>query len=96
MGNLIILLLIWVVIGLILGYAASAIFKRERPYGLNGDLIAAIITVIVVGLADWYLIPLMLPNMARLWVFIAALVEPALGALLVLWLMRYFKKTQPG
>lgn len=92
MGSFIILLIIWVVMGLVVGYFAANIFKGGRPYGLNGDLVAGVITAVVVGLGDWYLVPLILPNITRLFLFLAALVEPFLGVLLVLWLMRYFKK----
>ena len=49
-SSLIILFFIWIVMGLGLGYYATSIFKGERPYGLNGDLIAALVTSIVVGL----------------------------------------------
>ncbi len=91
MTSLIILFVIWIVLGVVVGYAATAIFKGERPYGLGGDLTAAILSEILVGLGDWYLIPLMLPDIAPIWKFIAALVEPLLTALIVLWLMRYLK-----
>ncbi len=91
MSSLIILFAIWIVLGVIVGYGAAGIFKGERPYGLAGDLTAAILSEIVVGLMDWYLIPMMLPDIAPLWKFIAALVEPLLTALIVLWLMRYLK-----
>jgi len=89
--SLIILFVIWIVLGLVVGYAASGIFKGERPHGLSGDLTAAILSEVIVGLMDWYLIPMMFPNIARLCVFVAALVEPFLSALIVLWLMRYIK-----
>jgi len=91
MGSLIILFVIWIVLGLVVGYGASGIFKGERPYGLGGDLTAALLSEIIVGLMDWFLIPVMLPNMAPIWKFAAALVEPFLTALIVLWLMRYLK-----
>jgi len=90
--SMIILFIIWIVLGLAIGYAAANIFKGPRPYGLNGDLIIAILAMIAIGLGDWYVIPMILSNMARLWVFAAALVEPAIGALIVLWAVRYFKK----
>ena len=92
MASLFLLLVILVVLALIIGYYASSIFKGARPYGLNGDLIAALITAIVVGLMDWYIIPLIFPTMPRLWVFISSLAEPTASVFIVLWLMRYFKK----
>lgn len=89
--SLVILFVIWIVLGLAIGYWANSIFKGPRPYGLNGDLIISILTVILVGLGDWYLVPMMFSTMARLWVFVAALVEPTLSALIILWAVRYFK-----
>lgn len=91
MAGLIVLFVIWIVLGLIIGYAASSIFKGERPYGLGGDLTAAILSEVIVGLMDWYLVPMLFPNIEQLWVFGAALVEPLLTALIVLWFMRYLK-----
>ena len=91
MAGLIVLFVIWIVLGLIIGYAASSIFKGERPYGLGGDLTATILSEVIVGLMDWYLVPMLFPNIERVWVFGAALVEPLLTALIVLWFMRYLK-----
>lgn len=92
MGSLIILLVVWIVLGLAIGYYAPSIFKGKRPYGLSGDLIAAVLSFVLIGLADWYLIPMIFPNMANLILFIAAILEPLVGALIVLWAMRYFNK----
>ncbi len=91
MASLIILLMVWIVLGIVLGFAAGSIFKGERPYGLTGDLTAALASELGVGLMDWYLVPKIFPDMARGLVFGAALAEPFLTALFVLWLMRYFK-----
>ncbi len=79
-----------VVVGLIMGAVAGLIWKDNRPYGVAGDYIIAVITCVIVGLIDWYVIPAMgfgdtLRN-------IGLLFEPALGALLVLWLVRKAKK----
>ncbi|HEY85784.1 MAG TPA: hypothetical protein G4N96_11820 [Chloroflexi bacterium] len=92
MTSLFLLLAILVVLALIIGYYASSIFKGARPHGLNGDLIAAVITVIVVGLMDWYIIPMILPGMSPLLVFISSLIEPVVSAFIVLWVMRYLKR----
>ncbi len=90
--SLFVLGVIWIAIGGVVGYFAPNIFKGERPYGLNGDLLIGIITMIVIGLGDWYLVPLILPNITRLFLFLAALLEPLVGAILVLWLVRYLKR----
>ncbi len=88
--NIIILIVAMIVVGLIVGWLAGPIWKNKRPIGVRGDYIAAVVTAIVVGLMDWYVIPAMgfsesLRNMG-------VAIEPALGALLVLWIIRAAKK----
>lgn len=79
-----------VVVGLIMGAVAGLIWKDNRPYGARGDYIIAVITTVIVGLIDWYVIPAMgFSNTIR---NIGLLIEPALGALLVLWLVRVAKR----
>ncbi len=90
-SSLIILFFIWIIMGLGFGYYATSIFKGDRPYGVNGDIIAGVITAVVVGLMDWYIVPMIFPNMGQLMLFLAAIVEPLFVVLLVLWLMRYIK-----
>ncbi len=85
-----ILIVAMIVVGLIAGWLAGPIWKNKRPIGMRGDYIAAVITAVVVGLMDWYVIPAMgfsdsLRNMG-------VALEPFLGALLVLWLIRVAKK----
>ncbi len=79
-----------VVVGLIMGAVAGLIWKDNRPYGAAGDYIIAVITCVIVGLIDWYVIPAMGFNETMR--NIGLLFEPALGALLVLWLVRKAKK----
>lgn len=78
-----------VVAGVIIGAVAGFIWKENRPYGAAGDYIIAIITTIIIGLIDWYVIPEMgfTDTMRNLGI----LLEPALGALLILWLVRKAK-----
>ena len=79
-----------VVVGLIMGAVAGLIWKDNRPYGARGDYIIAVITTVIVGLIDWYVIPAMgFSDTIR---NIGLLFEPALGALLVLWLVRVAKR----
>ena len=79
-----------VVIGLIMGAVAGLIWKDNRPYGARGDYIISILTAIIIGMIDWYVIPAMgFSNMMR---NIGLVFEPALGALLVLWLVRVAKR----
>lgn len=86
----VILVVAMVVVGLIAGWLAGPIWKNKRPIGVRGDYIASIITAIAVGLIDWYVIPAMgfSDNLRNMGVAI----EPALGALLVLWIIRAAKK----
>ncbi len=79
-----------VVVGVIMGAVAGLIWKDNRPYGAGGDYIISVITAVIVGLIDWYVIPAMgfsdtIRNLGLLF-------EPALGALLVLWLVRVAKR----
>jgi len=88
--EIIILVVAMIVVGLIVGWLAGPIWKGVRPIGAQGDYIAAIITSIVIGFMDWYVIPAMgfSDSLRNLGVAL----EPALGALLVLWIIRLAKK----
>jgi uncharacterized membrane protein YeaQ/YmgE (transglycosylase-associated protein family) len=88
--EIIILILAMVAVGLVVGWLAGFIWKGNRPLGVRGDYLAAVISAIVVGLIDWYVIPAMgfsdrLRNLG-------VALEPALGALIVLWIIRRAKK----
>ncbi len=89
--NIVILVAAMILVGLIIGWLAGPIWKDKRPIGIRGDYVAAVITAIAVGLMDWYVIPAMgfsdsLRN-------IGVAIEPALGALLVLWIIRTAKRS---
>jgi uncharacterized membrane protein YeaQ/YmgE (transglycosylase-associated protein family) len=88
--QIVVLLVAMIAVGLIVGWLAGPIWKNRRPIGVQGDYIAAVITAIAVGLLDWYVIPAMgfSDNLRNLGVAI----EPALGALLVLWIIRAAKR----
>ena len=83
------LVLAMIAVGLLMGWIAGFIWKDNRPIGVSGDYIASVITAIVLGLIDWFVIPAMgfSDNMRNLGVAM----EPALGALLVLWIIRKAK-----
>jgi uncharacterized membrane protein YeaQ/YmgE (transglycosylase-associated protein family) len=75
-----------ILVGLLMGYLAGLIWKENRPIGVQGDYIAAVISTVVIGLLDWYIIPAMgFSNTMR---NLGVIFEPALGALLVLWVIR--------
>lgn len=88
--TIVILVAIWIVIGLLIGAAADPIWKGYRPFGATMDYVIAIVTTILVGLADWYILPLI--NIEGALRFVAALLEPPLGAILALWVMRLIRK----
>jgi uncharacterized membrane protein YeaQ/YmgE (transglycosylase-associated protein family) len=88
--QILILIVAMIVIGLVVGWLAGPIWKNKRPIGERGDYIAAVITAVAIGLIDWYVIPAMgfSDSLRNLGVAL----EPALGTLLVLWIIRAAKK----
>jgi uncharacterized membrane protein YeaQ/YmgE (transglycosylase-associated protein family) len=88
--QIIILVAIMFVVGLIIGWLAGPIWKNRRPIGVAGDYIAAVITAIAVGLLDWFVIPAM--GFSDSIKYLGVALEPAIGALLVLWVIRAAKK----
>lgn len=83
---IVILIVVMVIVGAVIGALAGSIFKGERPKGAQGDYIISIVTCIIVGLLDWFVIPAMGFGASLKYVGVA--LEPALCALLVLWLVR--------
>ena len=85
-----ILIVIMVLVGLLMGWVGGLIWKGKRPIGVRGDYLAAVITAVAVGLMDWFVIPAMgfSPNLK----YLGVALEPALGALLVLWIIRVARK----
>jgi uncharacterized membrane protein YeaQ/YmgE (transglycosylase-associated protein family) len=87
---ILILVVVMIVVGLIMGALAGPIWKDNRPIGVRGDYIAAVITAVAVGLLDWYVIPAMgFSNTMR---YLGVAIEPAAGALIVLWLFRVARR----
>jgi uncharacterized membrane protein YeaQ/YmgE (transglycosylase-associated protein family) len=79
-----------VIVGLIIGAVAGLIWKDKKPYGVMGDYLISIVTAVLIGVFDWYVIPAM--GFSETMRNIGVAMEPALGALLVLWLVRRAKK----
>lgn len=84
------LVLAMIVVGLIIGFIAGLIWKENRPMGVGGDYAVAVVTAVVIGLLDFYVIPMMGFSDTMKWLGVA--MEPALGALGILWLIRYAKR----
>ena len=90
MLDLIIIIVAMIIVGFIIGSPVSgAIWKGNRPIGTQGDIIASIVTTIVVGIMDWYIIPAM--GFSQTIAIFGIIFEPALGALAVLWIIRKAK-----
>jgi uncharacterized membrane protein YeaQ/YmgE (transglycosylase-associated protein family) len=75
-----------IAVGSLIGYLAGFIWKDNRPIGVQGDYIAAIISAVIMGLIDWFLIPAMgFGDAIRL---LGVIFEPPATALIVLWVIR--------
>jgi hypothetical protein len=88
--TLVVLIAIWIVIGLLMALLAGAIWKGERPYGEAADYVVSIVLAVLMGFADWYLVPAILGLEGAL-LFSIAVLEPAGTALIGLWIMRLIK-----
>jgi uncharacterized membrane protein YeaQ/YmgE (transglycosylase-associated protein family) len=88
--DILILVVAMVIVGLIVGVLAGVIWKDNRPIGVRGDYIASVISTVITGLLDWYVIPAMGFSETLKWIGVA--LEPPLVALLVLWIIRKAKK----
>ena len=88
--QILILLGAMILVGLVVGFIAGLIWKENRPYGVIGDYTIAIFSSIAVGLLDWFVIPAM--GFSETMKLIGVALEPPLGALAVLWIIRVAKK----
>ena len=88
--QIVILIVVMILVGLLMGFLAGLIWKENRPIGVRGDYIAAVITAVAVGLLDWFVIPAMGFSKALTWLGVA--LEPAASALIVLWIIRKAKE----
>lgn len=89
--EILILIIVMVVVGLIIGWVAGLIWKDNRPIGVAGDYILAVVVAVVVGLLDWFVIPAI--GFSDTIKYIGVVFEPALSALAALWVVRLAKRT---
>jgi len=89
--QVLILIAAMIAVGFLMGYLAGLIWKDNRPIGVTGDYIAAILSTMVMGLIDWFLIPAMGIE-SSLIRFIGVVLEPPATALIVLWVIRKAKE----
>ena len=88
--DILILIVAMIVVGLIVGAVAGAIWKENRPIGVKGDYIVAVIAAILTGFLDWYVIPAM--GFSDTLKYFGVALEPPMASLAVLWLIRVAKK----
>ncbi|MFC2064013.1 GlsB/YeaQ/YmgE family stress response membrane protein [Chloroflexota bacterium] len=87
--DIVLMLVAMVIVGLVAGWLAGLIWKTNRPIGVSGDYIVAVISAVVIGLIDWLVIPAM--GFSDTVKYLGIATEPLLGALLVLWIIRKAK-----
>jgi uncharacterized membrane protein YeaQ/YmgE (transglycosylase-associated protein family) len=88
----IVMLILLVIVGLLIGWLLPPAFKSRRPYGLNGDLIASLATMLVFGALEWFWLLDAISLSHPVWLkMLIALTDPAFGAAIVLWIMRKVK-----
>ena len=87
--EILILVLAMIVVGLLIGWIAGFIWKDNRPIGVRGDYIAAVVSAVVTGLLDWFVIPAM--GFSDTMKYLGTAMEPAGMALIVLWIIRKAK-----
>jgi len=88
--EILILVVAMIVVGLLMGWVAGLIWKDNRPIGVRGDYIVAVIAAVATGLLDWFVVPAM--GFSDTLRNVATAVEPAGMALIVLWLIRVAKR----
>ncbi|MBS1253727.1 MAG: hypothetical protein MAG451_02780 [Anaerolineales bacterium] len=96
--TIVVLAIVLAIIGVLTGWLAPMVVKRQRPwrpYGMGGDIIVSLLIMLVFGLIElqWIMPLFNFPN----WFDIAAAIgDPFVLALIVLWLMRKIKPEMPA
>ena len=92
MLQVLIIIGIMIVVGAFIGFIAGLIWKDNRPIGVKGDYLVAILSSIVFGVGEWFLIPALGFNQTVK--LLGTFIEAPSIALIILWLIRYFHKTR--
>ena len=82
----VILIVAMVVVGAIMTFVSTLIWKDGLPVGMPGAYFVGIITAIVVGLLDWVVIPAM--GFSDTLKYIGVALEPALCVPIVFWVIK--------
>ncbi len=88
--EILILIVAMIIVGLVMGAIANAIWKDDPPMSVRGTTIVSVITAVAVGFLDWYVIPAM--GFSDTIKYLGVATEPALSVLLVLWIIRRARK----
>lgn len=91
----VVLAIVLAIVGVLTGWLGPMVVHSRRPYGMAGDIVAAVLTMLVLGLVEWlWIMPLFgFPN----WLDLAAAIgDPFVLALVVLWLMRKVRPPTPA
>ncbi|GAB4542580.1 MAG: hypothetical protein Kow0063_34770 [Anaerolineae bacterium] len=88
----IVILILFVIVGLLIGWLLPPAFKSRRPYGMSGDLIASVAAMLLFGVLEWFWLLDAIGLSHPVWLkLLIALTDPAFGAAIVLWIMRRVK-----
>jgi uncharacterized membrane protein YeaQ/YmgE (transglycosylase-associated protein family) len=88
----IVVIILFVIAGLLIGWLVPAAFKSRRPYDLSGDLIASVAAMLVFGILEWFWLLDAIGLSHPVWLkLLIALVDSAFGAAIVLWIIRRVK-----
>ena len=78
------------VIGIIIGFVAGLIWKDNRPLGVKGDYLIAILSSVVFGLLAWFLLPAL--GFSQTLKLLGTFGDVPFISLGILWLIRYINK----
>jgi len=88
--NMLVIGVLLAVVGIVTGLLASVVTRGEPPYGVLGDVVAATLVMVIVGLVEWAVMPgLGFTGWIRL---AGTFGDPWALAILVLWLLRRSKR----
>lgn len=89
--GVLILVLAMIVVGLVIGFLAGRIWREAPPMDSTGVYLVSVVTAVAIGLLDWFVIPAM--GFGDTLKYVGVALEPALGALIVLWLIQRARNT---
>ena len=81
---------IMLVYGVVIGFIAGLIWKENKPFGVKGDYIIAIVSCVIFGLGEWLVLPML--NFGKTIQLLGTFLEAPGIALIILWLIRFAKK----